>query len=36
VGFNPERRHRRSWWDVVFVGAALAVSVALVLWAVVG
>ncbi len=36
MGFNPDRQHRRSPWDVVFVGAALAVAAALVLWAFLG
>ncbi len=33
MGFNPEHQHRRSPWDVVIVGAALAVCAGLVLWA---
>ena len=33
MGFNPERQHRRSPWDLVFVGAALLIAAALVLWA---
>jgi hypothetical protein len=36
MGFNPERTHRRSPWDLVFVGAALVVSAALVVWALLG
>lgn len=36
MGFNPERTHRRSPWDYVFVGAALLVCVAVVLWAALG
>jgi hypothetical protein len=36
VGFDPTRRHRRSPLDYVMVGAALAVCVALVAWAVFG
>jgi len=36
MGFNPDRQQRRSPWDVVFVGAALAVAAALVLWAFLG
>jgi hypothetical protein len=33
VGFNPNRVHRRSNWDYVYVGAAVAIAIALVLWA---
>ncbi len=33
MGFNPHRTHRRSIWDFVFVGSAILVVVALVLWA---
>ncbi len=36
VGFNPQRRHRRSPADVVFVVGALAVAVALLVWAFLG
>jgi hypothetical protein len=36
MGFNPEHQHRRSSWDVVFVGAALVIAAALVLWALLG
>jgi hypothetical protein len=36
VGFNPQRQHRRSPFDYVMVGAALAVCLGLVVWAVVG
>ena len=36
MGFNPERQHRRSPWDLVFVGAALLTAAALVLWAFLG
>jgi hypothetical protein len=33
MGFNPFRQHRRSTADYVLVVAAMAVIVALVLWA---
>ena len=33
MGFNPHRTHRRSIWDFVFVGSAIVVAAALVLWA---
>lgn len=33
MGFNPHRTHRRSIWDYVFVGSAILVAAALVLWA---
>ena len=33
MGFNPHRQHRRSPLDYVMVGAALAVCLALVVWA---
>jgi hypothetical protein len=36
MGFNPHRAQRRRPSDVLFVGAALVVSVALVAWAVLG
>jgi len=36
VGFDPQRRHVRSSLDYVLVGAALAICVGLVLWAIVG
>jgi hypothetical protein len=36
VGFNPFRQRRRSAADYLMVAAALAVCVALVLWAAVG
>jgi hypothetical protein len=36
VGFNPFRSRRRSAADYVMVAAAMAVCVALVLWAVLG
>lgn len=36
MGFNPERQHRRSGWDILFVGAALVVAAALVAWAFLG
>ncbi len=36
VGFNPHRKQRRSPADVVFVVAALAVAVGLLIWAVLG
>jgi hypothetical protein len=36
VGFDPQRRHIRTRLDYVLVGAALAVCVGLVLWAIVG
>lgn len=36
VGFNPHRKHRRSPLDVVMVAAALAVCLALVVWAFLG
>lgn len=36
MGFNPDRQHRRSPWDLVFVGAALVVAGALVAWAFLG
>jgi len=36
MGFNPQRQHRRSPFDYVMVGAALAVCLGLVIWAVVG
>jgi hypothetical protein len=36
MGFNPHRPHRRSPVDYVMVGAALAVCLALVVWALFG
>jgi hypothetical protein len=36
MGFNPHRQHRRSNFDYVMVGAAFAVCIALVLWAMFG
>jgi hypothetical protein len=36
VGLNPFRAHRRSPLDYVFVAAAIAVCVALHVWALVG
>jgi hypothetical protein len=36
MGFNPQRQHRRSSFDYVMVGAALAVCLALVVWAFLG
>jgi len=36
MGFNPERTHRRSRWDYVFVGAAILVCIVMVLWAALG
>jgi hypothetical protein len=36
VGFDPQRRHVRTPVDYVLVGAALAICVGLVLWAVLG
>jgi hypothetical protein len=36
VGFNPHRQHQRTPLDYVLVGAALAICLGLVLWAVVG
>jgi hypothetical protein len=36
VGFNPQRQHPRTPFDYVMVGAALAVCLGLVVWAVVG
>jgi hypothetical protein len=36
MGFNPHRQQRRSPLDYVMVGAALAVCVALVVWAFLG
>jgi len=36
VGFDPHRRHVRTPVDYVLVGAALAICLALVVWAVVG
>ena len=36
VGFNPHRQHRRSPADYLMVGAAAAVLIALVVWAIVG
>jgi len=36
MGFNPHRPHRNSIADYLMVGAALAVVVLLVLWAVFG
>jgi len=36
VGFNPHRRQRRSPFDVVMVGAALAICIGLLLWALFG
>ena len=36
MGFNPHRTRRRSAWDVVFVVAALAAALGVVLWAVLG
>jgi len=36
MGFNPQRTHRRSPWDYVFVGSALLITAGLLVWAVVG
>lgn len=36
MGFNPERQHRRSPWDIVFVASALVVAAGLVAWALFG
>lgn len=36
MGFNPNRVQRRSPWDYVFVGAALVVTAAVLLWALLG
>lgn len=36
MGFNPERQHRRSGWDYVFVAAAIVVAAAALTWALVG
>jgi hypothetical protein len=36
VGLNPFRQHRRSPADILLVAAALAVCLALVLWALLG
>lgn len=36
VGMNPFRPHRRSPADLVMVVAAIAVCVALVIWALIG
>jgi hypothetical protein len=36
MGFNPERQHRRSPWDIVFVASALVVAAGLVIWALLG
>jgi hypothetical protein len=36
VGFDPQRKHRRTPFDYVMVGAALVVCVGLVVWALVG
>jgi hypothetical protein len=36
VGFNPFRQRRRSYADYLMVGAALAVCLALVIWAAAG
>jgi hypothetical protein len=36
MGFNPHRVQRRSNWDYVFVGAAIAVCAALLVWAFLG
>lgn len=36
MGFNSERQHRRSPWDIVFVASALIVAAALVTWALLG
>ncbi len=36
MGFNPNRQHRRSPWDYVFVAAALVAAAAVVAWAFLG
>lgn len=36
MGFNPHRIHRRSNADYLMVGLAVAVCLALVLWALLG
>jgi hypothetical protein len=36
VGFNPDRKHRRSNWDYVFVAAALLAAAGVLVWAVLG
>lgn len=36
MGFNPQRKHRSSWWDYLFVGAAFVVAAVLLAWAMFG
>lgn len=36
VGFDPTRKHRRTNFDYMFVGFAILVCAALVLWAFLG
>ncbi len=36
MGYNPYRKHQATAGDIVLVAAALAVALALVLWAVFG
>jgi hypothetical protein len=36
VGFDPNRKHRRRPSDFVFVGAGIAIALALVAWALFG
>ena len=36
VGFDPQRKHQRSNFDYWYVGAALVLCAALVLWAFLG
>ena len=33
MGFNPNRTHRRSNWDYLYVGSALVIALVVVLWA---
>lgn len=36
MGFNPNRTHRRSPWDYVFVAAAVVAAVLLLAWGLFG
>jgi hypothetical protein len=36
MGFDPNRPHRRSPWDLLFVAAALLAAAAVVAWALLG
>lgn len=36
MGMDPHRRHRRSNWDYLYVGAAMLVAAGVIVWALLG